>query len=119
MIRYLCTPFFYFNVSKCLFILNIETYFLCIRYGGTIYGFIPSSDIINNLMVGALSKQIIEASKGNLDETGYLGLFLCLGVSAMVAFISTLPFPSNPTPRSITYLFKWPKFCSIGKNIET
>ena len=96
---------------------NCNTFFH--RYGGTVYGFIPSSDIINNLMVGILSKQIIEASKGNLDETGYLGLFLCLGVSAMVAFISTLPFPSHPSPRSITYLFKWPEFCSIGKNIKT
>ena len=101
------------------FIEQLNVFLFCIRYGGTIYGFIPSSDIVNNLMVGVLSKQIIEASKGNLDETGYLGLFLCLGVSAMVAFISTLPFPSHPSPRSITYLFKWPKFCSVGNNIKT
>ena len=114
-----CNIKYYIDGNKSIFLLKMQTYFLCIRYGGTIYGFIPSSDIINNLMVGVLSKQIIEASKGNLDETGYLGLFLCLGVSAMVAFISTLPFPSHPSPRSITYIFKWPKFGSVGKNIET
>ena len=85
---------------------------VCFRYGGTIYGFTPSSDIINNLMVGVLSKQIIEGSKGTLDETGYLGLFLCLGLSAIGAFIFTLPLPFHPSPDSITYLFKWPKRCN-------
>ena len=88
-----------------------------LRYGGTIYGFLPSSDIINNLMVGVLSKQIIEGSKGSLDETGYLGLFLCLGLSAVSAFIFTIPLPSHPSPSTLKYLFKWPKrFCKRSQN---
>ena len=81
------------------------------RYGGTIYGFTPTSDIINNLMVGVLSKQIIEGSKGTLDETGYLGLFLSLGLSAIGAFIFTVPLAPHPSPNTITYLWKWPKRC--------
>ena len=63
-------------------------------------------------MVGVLSKQIIEGTKGRLEETGYLGLFLCLGLSAAGAFLFTLPFPSHPSPDTITYLFKWPRRCS-------
>ncbi len=41
------------------------------RYGGAIYGFIFTSDIVNNLLVGAMSKGILQA-------WGYLGLFLIL-----------------------------------------
>ena len=41
------------------------------KYGGAIYGFLFTSDIVNNLLVGVMSKSILEA-------WGYLGLFLIL-----------------------------------------
>ena len=60
-------------------------------------------------MVGVLSKQIIDGTKGTLDETGYLALFLSLGICAIFAFFFTLPFPTRSYPEKITYMFKWPK----------
>merc|ERR1719427_2140320 len=41
------------------------------KYGGTIYGFLFTSDIVNNLLVGVLSKLLIE-------NGGYQGFFLVL-----------------------------------------
>ena len=41
------------------------------KYGGAIYGLLFTSDIVNNLLVGVMSKGILEA-------WGYLGLFLIL-----------------------------------------
>ena len=41
------------------------------KYGGTIYGFLFTSDIINNLLVGVLSKAV-------LDAGGWVGFFLVL-----------------------------------------
>jgi MFS family permease len=43
------------------------------KYGGAIYGFLFTSDIVNNLLVGVMSK-------GILAHWGYLGLFLILAV---------------------------------------
>ena len=47
------------------------------KYGGFIYAFLFSSDIVNNLLVGVMSKRI-------LDTWGYLGLFLILAVFGYV-----------------------------------
>ncbi len=56
------------------------------RYGGTIYGFLFTSDIVNNLLVGTLSKSVLEA-------WGYLGLFLILSAFALFAAAITQAFP--------------------------
>ena len=63
----------------------------CYRYGGTIYAFLFSSDIINNLMVAALSKEIKQ-------EFGYLGLFLIISAWGLVSLTATLMYPKNPSP---------------------
>ena len=63
------------------------------RYGGTIYAFLFSSDIVNNLMVAALSKEIKQ-------EFGYLGLFLIISAWGFVALLATALYPKNPSPRS-------------------
>merc|ERR1711936_446078 len=39
------------------------------KYGGTIYGFLFTSDIVNNLLVGSLSKTV-------LGHVGWTGFFL-------------------------------------------
>merc|ERR1711974_372911 len=40
------------------------------KYGGTIYGFLFTSDILNNLLVGTLSRAL-------LTYGGWTGFFLC------------------------------------------
>jgi len=55
----------------------------CFRYGGTIYAFLFSADIINNLLVATMIKGI----KGAL---GYLGLFVFVSMWGIVALIATL-----------------------------
>lgn len=59
------------------------------KHGGTIYGFLFTSDIVNNLLVGFLSKPIKEAF-------GWLGLFVSISVFAAFAFVITRFFPSDP-----------------------
>ena len=66
---------------------------LFFRYGGTIYAFLFSSDIVNNLMVAALSKEIKQ-------EFGYLGLFLIISAWGLVALLATALYPQNPSPKS-------------------
>jgi len=61
------------------------------KYGGTIYAFLFSSDIINNLMVAVLSKEIKQ-------EFGYLGLFLIISAWGIVSLLATLLYPKNPKP---------------------
>jgi hypothetical protein len=61
------------------------------RYGGTIYAFLFSSDIVNNLAVAALSKGIKE-------QYGYMGLFVIISAWGIVALIATLMYPKNPSP---------------------
>lgn len=61
------------------------------KYGGTIYGFLFTSDIVNNLLVGILSKSILQA-------WGYMGLFFILAAFAAFAFVVTCFFPWNPSP---------------------
>jgi len=61
------------------------------KYGGTIYGFLFTSDIINNLLVGTLSRAL-------LTYGGWVGFFLCLSVFGLIAFIITCFFPVNPAP---------------------
>merc|ERR1719420_54747 len=61
------------------------------KYGGTIYGFLFTSDIINNLLVGALSRTVLAAG-------GWTGFFLCLASFGLLAFLITCFFPANPEP---------------------
>ena len=63
----------------------------CYRYGGTIYAFLFSSDIINNLMVAALSKEIKQ-------RFGYLGLFTIISAWGILSLLATLMYPKNPSP---------------------
>ena len=62
-----------------------------LRHAGTIYAFLFSSDIINNLMVATFSKYLQE-------NYGYLGLFLIVSSWGIVALVATLLYPKNPTP---------------------
>lgn len=61
------------------------------KYGGTIYAFLFSSDIVNNLAVAALSKGIKE-------KYGYMGLFVIISAWGIVALVATLMYPKNPSP---------------------
>ena len=61
------------------------------KYGGTIYGFLFTSDIINNLLVGSLSSTL-------LNHWGWPGFFLVLAAFGLLAFIITCLFPANPQP---------------------
>jgi len=61
------------------------------KFGGTIYGFLFTSDIINNLLVGALSRTL-------LDYGGWLGFFSTLSVFGLVALVVTAFFPADPSP---------------------
>jgi len=61
------------------------------KYGGFIYAFLFSSDIINNLLVATMSKKI----KENL---GWVGLFLIISGAGVIALIATLFFPYKPSP---------------------
>ena len=56
------------------------------RHGGSIYAFLFSSDIINNLLVATLFSRIIESY-------GWLCLYLVISVNGVVALIATLLFP--------------------------
>jgi len=64
------------------------------RHAGTIYAFLFSSDIINNLMVATFSKYLQE-------KYGYLGLFLIVSLWGIVALIATLLYPKNPSPSAV------------------
>ena len=61
------------------------------KYGGTIYAFLFTSDIVNNLMVATMSKKIQEA-------WGWLGLFLFVSAFGFVALLATFFFPYKPRP---------------------
>ena len=61
------------------------------KYGGTIYGFLFTRDIINNLLVGTLSRTL-------LSHWGWLGFFWVLAVFGLFALLITSTFPVNPGP---------------------
>ena len=58
---------------------------------GTIYAFLFSSDIVNNLIVATLSD-------GLVTRFGYLGLFLFVSAWGIVALVATLFYPKFPKP---------------------
>ena len=64
------------------------------RYGGAIYAFLFSADIVNNLLVATMSKKIKESY-------GYLGLFLIISVWGIVALTATFFYPLRPSPEQI------------------
>ena len=84
------SPYFKHSVVLISFDLTIFLY-LFSRHAGTIYAFLFSSDIINNLMVAALQKYLRETY-------GYLGLFLIVSIWGLVALTATLFYPRNPGP---------------------
>ena len=59
------------------------------KYGGFIYAFLFSSDIINNALVATLAKTI-------RTNYGWLGLFLIISGAGVVALLATLFFPYRP-----------------------
>jgi len=61
------------------------------KFGGTIYGFIFTTDIFNNLLVALMADWL----KTNY---GWLGLFLATSVWGFVALGATLLFPYRPRP---------------------
>ncbi|XP_040574166.1 apicoplast pyruvate carrier 1 [Lepeophtheirus salmonis] len=61
------------------------------KYGGMAYSLLFTGDILNNLMVGMLSKPLIES-------TGFLGLFLCTSAWGIVVLIATQFYPKYPSP---------------------
>lgn len=61
------------------------------KYGGFIYAFLFSSDLVNNLMVATLSKAI-------QDAFGWLGVFLGVSGFGVIALIITLFYPYKPRP---------------------
>jgi len=61
------------------------------KYGGFIYAFLFSSDIVNNLLVATLSKAI-------KNTFGWLGLFLCVSSFGSIAFVATILYPYRPSP---------------------
>merc|ERR1719158_1927460 len=61
------------------------------KYGGFIYAFLFSSDILNNLIVALASKEI-EAN------FGWLGLFLIVSCFGFIALGATFFYPYRPEP---------------------
>jgi len=66
------------------------------KYGGFIYAFLFSSDIINNLLVATMSKAIKEA-------IGWLGMFLVVSSFGLIALVATIFYPYNPRPGARPY----------------
>jgi len=61
------------------------------KYGGFIYAFLFSSDIVNNLLVATMSKAI-------KDAFGWLGLFLTVSSFGSIALVATMLYPYRPSP---------------------
>ena len=77
------------------------------KYGGFIYAFLFSCDIINNFLVATLStvSAVGVGDKGwtssillqEIKEAyGWLGLFLIVSLNGVFALLATLLFPYNP-----------------------
>ena len=64
------------------------------KHGGTIYGFLFTSDIVNNFLISWLAKPIKET-------WGWQGLFFSMAGSAFCGTIATCFFPWKPTPDKI------------------
>ena len=80
-----------FNASRIIFTITLQTFGH--RHGGTIYGFLFTSDILNNLLVGGLSSAV-------LAWGGWTGFFLVLAgwVVAQVSmdfFLNENLWPDN------------------------
>merc|ERR1719427_850299 len=79
------------------------------KYGGFIYAFLFSSDIVNNLMVATMSKAIKE-------QFGWLGLFLIVSAWGFVALLATAfyPYKPSPGPRPARVSCQYPWLAKIG-----
>jgi len=79
------------------------------KYGGFIYAFLFSSDIINNLMVATMSKAIKE-------QFGWLGLFVIVSAWGFVALLATwfYPYKPRPGPRPYSSSCQNPWLAKIG-----
>merc|ERR1719400_2573038 len=69
------------------------------RHAGTIYAFLFSSDIVNNLMVATLTTTLKE-------KFCYSGLFLIISIWGIVALIATLLYPKSPDPGRLSSSIK-------------
>ena len=76
------------------------------RDAGTIYAFLFSSDIVNNLMVATLTATLRE-------KFCYSGLFLIISIWGIVALIATLLYPKSP---NLAKLLKKKRDEKIGQN---
>merc|ERR1711962_602822 len=79
------------------------------KYGGFIYAFLFSGDIINNALTGFVSK-LIKAT------WGWLGLFLIISAFGLVALTATLfyPYRPRPGPRPATTCCAHPVMAKLG-----
>ena len=82
------------------------TMIIFFRHAGTIYAFLFSSDIVNNLMVATLTATLRE-------KFCYSGLFLIISIWGVVALIATLLYPKSPDPAK---LLKKKRDEKIGQN---
>ena len=73
--------------------------FFFFRHAGTIYAFLFSSDIVNNLMVATLTTTLKE-------KFCYSGLFLIISIWGIVALIATLLYPKSPDPGRLSSSLK-------------
>lgn len=68
------------------------------KYGGTIYGFLFTSDIVNNFLISYFVKPIT-------STFGWQGLFLTMAASAAFGLVVTCFFPWRPYPEMIKSRF--------------
>ena len=80
-----------------ILVLTIISFFF--RHAGTIYAFLFSSDIVNNLMVATLTTTLKE-------KFCYSGLFLIISIWGIVALIATLLYPKSPDPGRLSSSIK-------------
>ena len=73
-----------FNALRIIYTITLQTFGH--RHGGTIYGFLFTSDILNNLLVGGLSSAV-------LAWGGWTGFFLVLAGWVVAQFEMDL-FPN-------------------------
>ena len=94
--NYASFPFFLllpsFRQETIIIVSHSNEAFPCFfRHAGTIYAFLFSSDIVNNLMVATLTTTLKE-------KFCYSGLFLIISIWGIVALIATLLYPKSPDP---------------------
>ena len=86
MSQNMCSTVYQTQRAKFKIDINCAIDVFFFRHAGTIYAFLFSADIINNLMVATLQKYL-------RDTYGYLGLFLIVSLWGLVALAATYFYP--------------------------